>query len=529
MTVSAKIYGGAESRQLPRKTLMYPGYRSEREHQYAPAGLLALDPKAFGVFFCEREAESAPEMSDAGLVILNIRGPLMHHRSFFFDSYDEIKRRFAAALDLNPRAILLSIDSPGGLVAGAFDTARELRIMAQAKDVRLLAHIGGVGASAGYALATSAEWIGASETAMVGSVGVLDALEDATAQNEMFGIKVKLISSGQRKTDGHPDNEITEGAIKATQDRVDELAGMFFQLVVDHGYGGTVESLGQLQAGVFTGREAVMRSLITGVATLDDAIAFGDPLNATLANAAANKGNEMSTALEDAINALRKAAEGDDEDAERARSALRDLEEDEDEDAQGDDEDDEDAQGDEDDEDAADHGTGDKDDERSQGDEDDDDEDASASGKGADANAKGGTDALAIALATQADLHNLRAEQKSRARKRKRERLIASRDDLGADMVALMRLPSTSIATVKRLVNTLKRGKPIKRTAQSMAASDRVQGTRGQAGGDHTVSRLPADEKAALDAAMGLTETTKAVKHVGNRMIFGATLPKERS
>ena len=206
--------------------------------QYKPQGeLLALEPKAFGLFFDMPEHDDEPELTDDGVVVIDIIGPLMHQKSFWFDSYDAIKARVAAAIALSPRIIILAIDSPGGVVSGAFDTARAIRRMTEDAQVNTYAHVTGVGASAAYALATAASYIGVSETAMIGSIGVLDMLVDATEHNALHGINVKLIASGQRKTDGHPDEPMSEGAIKATQARVDELASMFFALVEEHGYG----------------------------------------------------------------------------------------------------------------------------------------------------------------------------------------------------------------------------------------------------------------------------------------------------
>lgn len=506
----AKLYGGHQPCKPQGKQAVIA---QAKEHQFAPREVLALEPKAFGMFF-DIECPAEPEMSDDGVVVIDVRGPLMHHRSFWCDSYDAIRSRVAAAIALNPRFIVLNIDSPGGLVSGAFDTARSIRQMVTDAEVELYSHITGVGASAAYALATSASWIGVSETAMVGSVGVVDALIDATEQNAMFGINVKLVASGQRKTDGNPDEPMTEGAINATQVRVDELAEMFFALVTEHGFGQGIITLRALQAGVFTGKQAVELGLASEVITFEETLAFAKPGAQTMPSNEATKkgpGYKMSK-VSDAIESLREAAEGDDEEAEKARKMLQALDDDE-PDAQ-DDEEDETPESQDEEEDEPDAKAQDEEedepDAKAQDDEEEDDE----------------KDAKALALKALAEVHNMKAnaKRKEKQAKRNKERaeLIASRNDFSDEIVALLEDKSTSLATVRKMVKTLERGKPRKRTAADAAAAARANGTRGAATGDDRSSRLDPEQKAELDSVFGLNQPKSAIKHEPHAMIFGA-------
>lgn len=487
---------------------------SEERRRFVPQGKpLALDPKALGLPF-PMVTHQEPEMSDDGVVIINIHGPLMHHPSFFFDSYDAITCRMQAALSLQPRLVVLSIDSPGGLVSGAFDTARQLRELCGAAGVKLYSHIAGVGASAAYALATAGEYIGASQTAMVGSIGVLDMLVDATAQNEMLGLNVQLIASGQRKTDGNPDAQMTEGAVSATQQRVDELAEMFFDLVTEHEYGNGQDELRALQAGVFTGEEAVSLGLATEVITQDKMLALARQ-GATMPDKATMKGEQMTTPMEDAIESLRQAAEGDnEEEAEKARKMLSALD-DEETDAEGDEEE-PDAEGDEEEPDAEDDEEPEAEGDEEEPEAQDDDEDAKAGS------------AKSIALRALAKVHNMEARRKQEKLARVRAKLIASRPDFSDEMVALLQDKSTPIKTVRKMVATLEVGKP-RRTRKSAAASTTAVGTRGNGNSVDRSARLPADDAHNLKVQMGLVKTIKAIKHEPNRMIFGASVAQKEN
>src|SRR4051812_16514999 len=103
-------------------------------HEYREQGLLALARQAWGMSFDARGDGSLVEHRD-GIAVVSIRGPLMHHSHYWCDSYDAIKERVLEALSSSPRAIVLSIDSPGGLVSGCFDTANEIRAAAAAAGV----------------------------------------------------------------------------------------------------------------------------------------------------------------------------------------------------------------------------------------------------------------------------------------------------------------------------------------------------------------------------------------------------------
>jgi len=495
-----------------------------KQQRYAPHGTLALLPEAFGMIFDLPDRIEEPELTESGVAVVTIRGPLMHRKEFFFDSYEAIKERVAAAIALEPRFVLLSIDSPGGVVAGTFDTARELRKMAEAAGVDLYAHVDGHATSAAYALASAATWIGASGTAMLGSIGVIDTMVDATAQNQMMGLAIELIASGDRKTDGNPNVAISDDARASRQVRVDDFAQMFFALVVEHGWGKSVEVLEAMQASIVHGLDAVRVGLATEIATLDQSIAFAKPpALRTGTEATATKGKySMATPMEDAVASLRKAAEGDDEDeARKAKAALKSLGAEEEPDAEDDDDDDDpEAEGDDDDDDAKAKAKAKADAKAAaaKAEDDDDEPDAKAEDDDDEPDAKGANAIAAQALAT---VHELRADMRAEKTAAKRAKLLASRPDFEPALVEV--LQTAPMATVRKMVKTLKRGPSRKQSAA--AAATATASVRGEGQGDGTASRLPPEQKAALDARMGLTATAPQTVHTSTRMSFGVHCP----
>lgn len=475
-----------------------------RRERFAPRGQLALEPSAFGmIFFMDPPPEN--ETRD-GVAIVKARGPLMHHAGWW-DSYDALKDRFAAALEGSPKAIILCLDSPGGVVSGCFETARELRAMAKDAGVDLYAYVDGHATSAAYALACAADTIGVPETGCVGSIGVIDALVDATAQDAMCGLSVSLVASGERKTDGNPHMPTSDSAVAAAQKRVNGLAEMFFGLVADaRGIG--VDQVRALEAGLLYGEGAVEAGLADQVMTFQQMLAVAGGAEETDMSAQATKD------YEDAIAKLRKAAEGDDEEeARKAKKMLAAMDED-DESAEDDDE--PGAEGDDKDEETS-ASTSAEDDEKK-------DESESKSTKAGDDDEK--EDANALAFKAMREVQAMRAERAAEKEAAERKELLASRPDFAPDVVKF--LATASIKQVREAVKTFPRG-PVKLDgANRAAATATVAGTRGEGQGDGSSAGLPADEADALAVQMGVKrDPAKAIRRDRNRLVLGVMTPAD--
>ena len=133
-----------------------------------------------------------------------------------------------------------------------------------------------------------------------------------------------LIKSGARKGDGDPALPMGADELAAIQDSVDTLASMFFGHVAQH-RGVALDVVQGLQAGVLHGERAVALGLADLVGSLDDALAMA---RGTYQPAAAPQGDTAMATMDEAVEALRAAAEGDDEkEAARAKRMLAAMEE----------------------------------------------------------------------------------------------------------------------------------------------------------------------------------------------------------
>jgi ClpP class serine protease len=211
---------------------------------------------------------------EKSVAVLDIRGPLDHHADSWGESYEAIIERLNDAIagrsdtKDGPRspasAIVLRIDSPGGVVSGLNETTERMQSIRKACGIPLYAYVDEMAASAAYELACACTDIFSPPSAILGSIGVISTMGSRADANEAAGVRIVTLTSGARKSDGHPDVPITDAAMKAEQGRVDELARQFFA-IVSKARGIPVAKIEGFQAGIFLGAAAVKAGLSDGV------------------------------------------------------------------------------------------------------------------------------------------------------------------------------------------------------------------------------------------------------------------------
>ena len=132
-----------------------------------------------------------------------------------------------AMADETVEAIVLDINSPGGLVDMVPETAQEVYDARSVKPVTAVANT--MAASAAYWLGSQGGELVATPSAQVGSIGVYTIHEDISEMQRMMGIKTTVISAGRYK--GEALEPLSKGAQQAMQRNVDDLYQMFTQQV----------------------------------------------------------------------------------------------------------------------------------------------------------------------------------------------------------------------------------------------------------------------------------------------------------
>lgn len=271
-----------------------------RRRYVASGELLAMGPGAVqrGAegFFWMLGGESPPNSRHpqyADVAIVKVRGALEHHLTFGADSYEALVARVEAAASgadvceegadpVPPSAIILDIDSRGGVVAGMGEAVAKLRQIG--RQVPIVAVLNEMAASAAFAVACGASKRYAPASAICGSIGTISTMVSVAEQDAENGIDVRLITSGARKADGHPHAPISDAAVNAERARVETMAAAFYRLAAT-ALGVTAATVEGWQAGIFLGPEAKRRRLIDDVRNVDEVAALYSKGDAKEANA----------------------------------------------------------------------------------------------------------------------------------------------------------------------------------------------------------------------------------------------------
>ena len=291
-----------------------------RCHYYGQ-GLQAVVPSAIGALFDLPDPEPAPRMFGA-LAVVDIVGPLVHHRNLQFASYDGLKDRVACCFASAARAVLISADTIGGDFVGMLDTGRELMAMSQAAGKDLYWYVDGQTMSSGVSLACAAKRIFCPPGGFFGSIGVYFSRKDETLADRAMGQKWTIVSSGERKLDQNPHVAMSEDAVAEMRAHVDTTSRLFFDWVSER-RGVDVNTLSDLQGRIVFGREALALGLVDELASFDEVVAA---LAASLeSNALAGQGAAKTMTPEERkamMASLAKAAEEGDEQAKKALAAF---------------------------------------------------------------------------------------------------------------------------------------------------------------------------------------------------------------
>lgn len=216
----------------------------------------------------------------AGVAVIPLKGILTPNPSFlsilFGGSSGGIlgfRSDLREALGSNDvKAIVLDVNSPGGVVALNEETADEL-YAARDSGKRIIAVSNTMMASAAYMIASQAHEVVASPSAFVGSIGTYVIHTDVSAALADEGIKPTFIYAGRYKVEGNSAEPLGDVAQAALQAEVDEFYGVFVEQVA-RARGTTTEAVraGYGEGRVLTSRRAVAADLADRVATLEQVI-----------------------------------------------------------------------------------------------------------------------------------------------------------------------------------------------------------------------------------------------------------------
>jgi protease-4 len=158
------------------------------------------------------------------------------------------------------RAVIVHIDSPGGTTAGSEQLYDSLRSL-QAKKPMVVV-VDGLAASGAYIAAMSSEHIIASDTSLVGSIGVLFQYPNFTEALKTIGVKVEEVKSSPLKAAPNGFEPTSPEARAAIEAIVLDSYTWFKSLVQTRRAMNDTELTQVADGRVFTGRQGLKLKLV---------------------------------------------------------------------------------------------------------------------------------------------------------------------------------------------------------------------------------------------------------------------------
>lgn len=244
--------------------------RSERKWKVAKRILMV---GAAGLFFAMYMLGTARQMgwkmlpNSETTAVIHIDGEISAGATA---SADKIVPLLKTAFEANNvKAIVLSIDSPGGAPVESERIYQAIKVLRKKNPKPIVAVINNVGASAAYMVALHTDKIYAANYSLVGSVGAVLSGWDFHKALEKFDVRQRVYASGNLKSMLNPFTPMTPEADQKAQEMVTKM-GQRFKAEVEAARGKKiVKGVDYATGEVWDGAEAKQIGLVDEIGTLD--------------------------------------------------------------------------------------------------------------------------------------------------------------------------------------------------------------------------------------------------------------------
>ena len=174
-----------------------------------------------------------------------------------------------ASENANAEAIIIKVNSGGGSATQSKIIFDEIRNIKKTSNKTIISIIEDVGASGGYYIAMAADQIIASETSIVGSIGVrLDSYDVRSLFNKL-GIKSRTIYSGENKLILDPFHELTSDQYNHVKNLTQEIHEQFISDLLESRKNKINPENKLIYSGLFyTGLQAKNNGLIDDISSI---------------------------------------------------------------------------------------------------------------------------------------------------------------------------------------------------------------------------------------------------------------------
>ena len=174
------------------------------------------------------------------------------------------------------KAIVIRVDSPGGVVGPSQEIYRE--VMRTRSTKKVIASMGAVAASGGYYVIAGADGIMANPGTITGSIGVIMEYTNFQELFQKIGLSPVVIKSGKFKDAGSPVRKMTPEEERILKDFVDRLHQQFVAAIAE-GRQMDLATVQKLADGrIYTGADAKEIGLVDRIGNMEDAIDWAGEL-----------------------------------------------------------------------------------------------------------------------------------------------------------------------------------------------------------------------------------------------------------
>lgn len=219
--------------------------------------------KIGGQGFQVAEGRAAPKNA---ILHLDLHGVIWNGKKFL-----DTLGRFSE--DPNVRAVLISVDSPGGAVGPSQEINAAIRRVREELKKPVICHTAGIMASGAYYAAVACDKIITAPGALLGSIGVIMEFANLEKLYDWAKISRYTITSGKYKDSGAEYRSMREDERALFQDMIDEVYQQFRTAVAEGRSQIRENELQQYTDGrVFTGAKAVETGFADLAGTFEDAV-----------------------------------------------------------------------------------------------------------------------------------------------------------------------------------------------------------------------------------------------------------------
>ena len=222
--------------------------------------LFALSVKIAGTIFGTGDNHV---ISKQGVGLVEVKGMIL-------DSKDTIRQLRYFLKQENIKAVVLRVDSPGGIVAPSQEIYSEVKKFAAKK--KIIVSMGSLAASGGYYISAPSTMIYANPGTITASIGVILKLSNIESLMDKIGIKSHVLKTGKYKDSGSPVREFSAEDRAMLQSVIDNTHEQFIKAVAV-GRRLPLEDVRKIADGrILSGEQAVGYKLVDRLGTLQDAI-----------------------------------------------------------------------------------------------------------------------------------------------------------------------------------------------------------------------------------------------------------------